>query len=226
MTSLGTLTTRARQALGDADGSRYSSELLTEAVRQALSEYSRAYPQVRTAELVLTTAGREQDLSMLEGLLGVLQVIYPYQPPFGGAPRPAASGQAAHHNYYHYWLAGAARLHLEGGRMPQAGDQMRVDYAAYHQLEGLDGETSSSVRPDHTALLVIGVAGHAAMMRSARITEAHGSRSADSKALWLLGKGKLEEFRSRLRELRKETAPPGAHAGWHGSGWRLDRWDR
>ncbi len=216
MISLHLILERTRQSLGGDGERRYPEELLLEAVRQALEEYSRAWSQVRTAIITLVRDGREHSLGALEGLLGVARVRYPYA---DETVLPLLS------EYHLYWLEGFPMLHLGGARLPQAGDRMQVDYTTRHTLEGLDGAPSGSVHPDHAGLLVNGVAGHAALMRAADITEAHGSRAGDARAVWLLGRGRLEVFRSGLRLLSKESAPPYPLDAWNGHGWRLDRLD-
>jgi hypothetical protein len=216
MTELAGLRTRILQVLGDTSGVRYAEGLLDESLRQALHEYSLAWPQVKTAALTVTVAGREQSLASLTGFQTVLEVIYPYD---ASDDDPDPTGQ-----FYCYWLQGVPMLQLTGRQVPAVGEKIRVTYSALHTIKDLDSATVTSVRTDHENLLVTGAAGQAATTRSATVVEGYTNKSSSGPLLeW--GSQKLMAFRSGLATLRQQTAPPRPFTGWPDRGWAMDAWD-
>ncbi|MEA4907167.1 MAG: hypothetical protein VB089_06100 [Anaerolineaceae bacterium] len=215
MTTLAHLNTQVLQLLADPAGIRYPGELVTEAIRQALQEYSTAWPQVKVAGLTVTQPGQAQSLAGLAGLQAVLRLVYPYTPGEIDPPPWAA--------YWYYWADGRPVVQIQGAS-PQAGQQLQVTYAAAHSLQDLDGAPLTTVRPDHLPILATGAAGLAAVMRASGVAESYASRSSDPSQLLEWGGAQLLEFRSRLRELKITARQmPGVLPA---AGWTLDRWDR
>lgn len=209
MTDFDTLKTRIRHLLSDAASARFEDELLTEALRQALGEYSQACPQTAAAEVSVAQSGRTQPLSGLPGLEAVVQVTYPVGPGLAGANRVQ--------DYWYYWCDGVPTLYLSSGAEPQAGAVIGVVYSKAHTLQGLDGAAATSPPPNHLGLVVSGGAGHAASLRSAGLMEAYGRRTAEVVNLAQWGKEMLANFRSELRRLHNAAAAlPGVlpAAGW------------
>jgi hypothetical protein len=217
MTDLAGLRTRVLQTLGDSGSGRYAQSLLDESLRQALYEYSLAWPQIKETVITVNSTGRGQSLVAQSGLLAVLEVVFPYE---AGSADPQATS-----DYYFYWLVGVPVLHLTGSQVPVEGDQIFLAYAALHTLKDLDGAGSSSIRSDHESLLVTGAAGHAATTRSAAVVEGYTNKSSVGPLMeW--GNRQLVDFRSGLAILRQQTAPARPFTGWPQGGWSIDLWDK
>jgi hypothetical protein len=216
--SLADLRARLAQTLMDSGYAIWASADLDEALRQALHDLSNASPNRRQATLTLTEATREITLDSLAGLLEVLAVHWPYDESAGTWPPNRVRG----------WrlirLDGAPVLQLTvyEAPQPQAGEKLRLGYTTLHTLNGLDGETLTSLSPELETLLVTGAAGKAAQHRSADLME---TDNVDLYAVGLLanwGKLKLKEFHYHLDQLRRSQSRQGVP--WE-SGWRLDEWD-
>ena len=220
MTTLADLQARTQTMLGDSGETRFSDDLLEEALRQALDMLSHASPQVSRQVFTFTAGGRDQSLAECEGFIALLDFIYPYD---AGIP----DGQVCRAPHYIFWDGGVHCLHIGGGRIPVVGEKLLVNYAAAHTLQGLDGAETTSIRPGHESLLVIGAAGMAAISRSAQISEAHGSPASDEQALHEWGSQRMAVFNQSLERLRRSDAARPS-IGYPGSQphWRLDGWDR
>ncbi len=214
MTNLEEIKDRALEALGDPNGTRYSAAQLEEAIRLALEEYSRALPQVREAAITVTTAGSSQEISGVDRLLTVIEVVYPYD--------PAAANPEPCETWYAYSKDGSSWLLFED-RAPQVGELICVRCAAGHTLAGLDGAALTSLPNADEGLLVQAAAGHAAVMRSAGMVQAYGKRNPQDE-IQQLGKLRLELFRKQL-DARKDTGLSGLPARPWRVGWALDGWD-
>ena len=64
--------------LGDDGGDRFASGLLDEALRQALAAYSQSAPRLLSGTLTLVSTGEMQSLAALNGLMEVVEVVFPY----------------------------------------------------------------------------------------------------------------------------------------------------
>ncbi len=116
MSDYSTIKTRVLQLLGDPDGVRYDDATLQEALRQALTAYTRSCPQIRSQVLTLASSGQEQSLAELTNPpLFLLEVIHPYlngstdYPPQPPALHPGLRG-------WHRLAAFPGGEHPAGGR--------------------------------------------------------------------------------------------------------------
>ena len=77
MSTLAAYRTRLTNSLNDTT-TKYSNDVLDEALRKILSEYTRAFPNIIDQEITLTSAGRTQSLSACTNLINIIQLIHPY----------------------------------------------------------------------------------------------------------------------------------------------------
>ncbi len=204
--------TRLQVLLGDT-GIRYSTALLDESVAWALDALSAGSPQLKTEPITVTSAGREQSLASLPGLLTVLEVIYPHHADVD-APEPLRQ-------WYFYRRDGAAWLYLGGRLVPTAGDLLRVSFTARHTLQGLDGALLTTLLPEHETLLLQGASGRAAELHSLHMVEAYGKKSSEPDKLKSWAEAALAEFRQEVQVLKTSRTLMNVLNG----GWKLDRWD-
>jgi hypothetical protein len=210
--------TRIAQALMDTGGAIYDSDLVLEALRQALNEYSGVLPQELETTITLVADGREISLAALSGLVNVLQVWWPYDSAAPGWPPNQVKG------FRVWWDNGnpVLFLHELAGAEPRQDDELRLWYSANQTIEGLDSATVTTVRPDHESLLVVGAAAYAAMARAEDLIETSGT---DLYQVGLLGSWAVKQrgiFQAGLAALRGAEARQGP--SW-GAGWSVDKWD-
>ena len=218
-TTLSTLTTRLLLILGDPEANRFTAEITQEGFRLALSEYSYAAPNIYGKIFTVVQAGREQalpvagedeDAVIFPGLISITRVLYPY------------TGETAFEldplqRYYFYFTDGCPVLYIGGQRVPSVGEQIHIDYAAAHQIDGL-AEASICTVPTHDFELILqGAAGHAARLRTSIYNESF-SAHPELKAFAL---DNLAQFRATLRQLRRQAN----HQALPAAGFKVDGWD-
>jgi hypothetical protein len=213
MSNLANFRTKIRQVLGDTVGSRYKDDLLDEALRWILAAYGKALPQVKTGKVTISTAGREQSLLDLSGLVTILEVNFPYTSG-DETPDPFEA-------WYFYTRAATPYIHLGGSYVPEAGDLIRVVYTVGHTIEDLDSATATTIPATQEYLFANGAAGKAAMSRGAHLIEAYGSRGSETNKLQTWADQTVKEFLNELSTLKISQALPG----WKSGGWQLDQWD-
>jgi hypothetical protein len=212
--TLTTLRDRVEQILADSGNAIWSTDDIDEAIRQAVHEYSKTRPLRSVGTVVLSSDGREIDISSLTGLLGVSQVWCDYDstdPAYPPNRRP-----------FEHW-PDSQKVYVTGDYEPQSGDTMRVFYTAMQTLEDLDSATSTTIPLDDESLIAIGAAGFAATSRAVDLAEKVTLDRLTGQQVRAWGLSKLQEFRSGLRAVAKRMAlesksdvelPP------------VDRWDR
>jgi hypothetical protein len=215
MSALAAYRSRIHLILGDTAADRYSNNLVDEAIRQALDQYSRAWPQILNASHNVVTAGRDQSLSAITGLQTILQVIYPYSVSTILTPD--------YFTGYYLTFGPTPTIHISGDSVPAVGQIIRITYTKAHTIKDLDTGTSTTVLDSHEGILCTGAAGFAALMRSSEVSESYGSRASDLNQLMDIGKTFLEVFDNYLRKLQSEHQ---AHRNViPDAGWQLDGWD-
>lgn len=155
-TDLDTLTDAVLTDLNDASNGVWSDAQIQRAIKRALRDYSVKCPY-RTDEVIeISTAGREQDLSDLDGLCGVEAVWYPYDSDdVDLLPR-----------YVRFEMRLGASLFVLGPTSPQVDEEMRVYYWTMQTLVGLDGATATTLPAEDWDLVALGAAAYAALEAS------------------------------------------------------------
>lgn len=213
MSDLAALRGRTALLLGDSSYARYSTDMIDESLRSALAELNRNAPQTNDSVLALASAGKEIDLSGISGLVEVLDAWYPYESD-GWQPNRLSGWRL-------YWQAGSPVLLLhdgEGGE-PQAGESLRLWYAAAHTVEDLDGAAATSLPTEWETALVEAAAGGCALLRGLALIEAAEVDLYQAGLLVAWGRLKLKAWGEFLRIQRERLKRMGAH--W-GSGWQMD----
>lgn len=214
MANLQSYRSRVVNSLDDAT-LKYSNDILDEALRKVLNEYTRAFPNVASSTLAVSAAGRLQPLAGCHNLITVIAVVHPYSAALGDSC-------SEREDYLLTWRGGSPHLFFFDGQAPQVGDGLLVEYAANQTIENLDSAANTSVRDDHEDLLVVGAAGQAAMMRASGLTERWGHRPNETSALMLWGQAQYRRFIDFLAEVRVEQ-PLDIFPR---RSWKLDLWDR
>ncbi len=218
MSDLTVLRGRVELKLSDVGNVIWSTDALDEGIQSALDEYNAVMPAKAEETLTLAAAGREIDLSEIDGLIKVTEVWWPYDSDAEIWPPNRVLG------WYQFTSADGPVLFLNqiDGAQPQAGDEVRIWYTLRQAIEGLAGATEGTLPLDHESLLVLGAAGHAVQGRALdllRVTEVDPGLVAKYEK-W--ADDRLKEYRASLEILRSEQARSGV--SW-GPGWAVDKWE-
>lgn len=212
MSDLTALISRVRQTLDDPDAKRFSDDLLTCAMRQALDEIDQRLPRTLIEEITVTTSGREQPLTALTGCLFLVSLVYP----FGSATAQELEPET---QFSYRMNEGVPTVHFFGNLIPQAGDKLEVHYAAPNAIAGLDAAEATTLPAVCESALVNGSAAYACSLRAASLIEAYGARPVESARLLESGQLWLDLFHRNLdglKVLQEFGFPPG---------FPLDGWD-
>lgn len=218
MASSATLTSliaRVRAVLMDSGASIWSDSDLTEALRQAVAEYSRARPLFVDGEMSLIASGREISLAAdFAGLVDVREVWVPYF---------ASDAEAVEYRRAFDFWPDSVKVYVRGDYVPQAGDEVRVFYTKLQTLNGLDSAVATTFSAEDDTLLVTGAAGFATTTRGIDLAEKITLDKITSQQVRAWGLGKLQEFRAALRDVARRQAGRGSSRVPVG---KLDEWDR
>jgi hypothetical protein len=199
----------------DDSSQKYSNDILDEALRKCLNEYTRAFPNIKSAQITVTESGRSQSLSSCTNLMNIVQLVHPYNPididPFSNERE----------DFTLTWLDGSPIAYFKGD-IPQTEETIFVKFAAKQTIQSLDSASITTVRDDHEDLLIVGAAGQAAMMRASGLTEKWGTIPGQQSNLMMWGQNNYRRFIDFLIEIRAEQ-PIDIFPN---SGWRLDQWDK
>lgn len=195
---------------------KYTNDYADSAIRRALSDYTRAFPDVCTATLTVAAAGRTQSLSTLTSLMGVIAVIHPY---LSTAADPWINRRA---DYVLDWTAGSPQLTFQGSLIPQAADKIFVKYLRRQFIRDLDSAAATTVRDDHELYIAQGAAGYAAMSRASTLNEQWGGRPGEMSQLMQWGRDLVNRFLMFLESIKLDFSD----GVFNESGWKLDQWDK
>jgi hypothetical protein len=215
MANLASYRTRITNSLNDTT-TKYTNEVLDEALRKVLNEYTRAFPNVSTQEITTSSAGRVQSLAACANLINVIQLVHPYN---AGAVDPFVNERE---DFVITWQGGVPIAFFTDLHIPLSGDKMLVKYAGKQTIEDLDSAVTTTVRDDHEDLLVVGAAGQAAMIRASGLNEAWGVKSGEMSQLMVWGSNQYDRFVQFLAEIRTELAINIFPEKY----WELDKWDK
>ena len=216
--TLATLRERVRAALMDAGSAIWADSDLEAAIGEALRLLSAASPASYTAALTLTADGVELSLEALSDLIGVSEVWYPYTAAAAGV------GEVFGVCPFRFFWEGETptlRLAPEDGKIPRAGEGLRLFYTGMLKLDGLEGATLTTLPARDEALVGMGAAGQAALSRALDLME---TPSQDLYAVALLavwGRTRLKEFNAGLEARRAASARRGAGVSL-GRGWEVE----
>jgi hypothetical protein len=195
---------------------KYSNDIIDEALRKILNEYTRAFPLAISQSITLAGGGRNQSLAACANLMSVISLVHPYN---SALTDPYIYKRE---DFMLNWDATGPNLFFTGTPIPLTGEKMLVTFAARQTIKDLDTATSTTVRDDHEDLLVVGAAAQAAMMRASGLNEQWGTRPTDYSQLMLWGKEQYARFADFLLEIRTEQPLDIFPADY----WKLDKWDK
>ena len=213
MTALAAFRARIQNSLDDTN-SKYSTDIIDEALRKTLNEYTRANPNILTAEFSVTTAGRIQTL-ITANMIAIIQLVHPYTSTL------ADPFTYEREDFTLSYTNGSPTLYFTGPDIPQVTEKIYFKYAGKQLIEDLDGAASSTIRDDHEDILIVGASGQAAMMRASGLVEQWGGRPGEMGALMTWGTRQYARFLDSLLEVKQEAVLPI----FPNSFWPLDKWD-
>ena len=197
-------------------GTKYSTTTLNEAIRRALNDYTRAFPDFTTAEITLAASSRRVVLTSQTDLITILWCLHPY------VSTLTDIYERARHDYVLNWVGGVPVLFFKDNPLPKSGEQIYLEYAKPQKIKDLDSATATTVRLDHKAILVAGAAGFSATIRSQMLNESWGGLPGQMPNLAQWGAGMIRYFHDQLIIIRQElNLNP-----FTDSKWKLDDWDK
>lgn len=216
MPTISDFLSRLRILLQDPAQVFYTDADLTEAIRQALMEYSRLLPQTRSI-IITGYTSRELSINAIAHdpqLIHVIQVWWPYvegqEPPVN------------HVNGFRLeWVSGRPYIVIETAphRIPQSSDQVRIGYQIPHAIQDLDGYVETTLPAHHEHILLAGAAGYAARAASTSRTE-----PGTQVLLEAYARTALIDFQTKLAEEQASAARNQA-VPWT-KPWKMDKWHR
>ena len=196
-------------------GTKYSTTTLDEAIRRALNDYTRFFPDFTTADITLSTSGRRVVLTSQTDLITILHCLHPYDSTLTDIY------SRSRHDYVLNWVGGVPVLFFKGDPLPKATEHVYLEYAKAQKIKDLDSAAATTVRLDHKAILVAGAAGFSATIRSQMLNESWGGLPGQMPNLAQWGAGMIRYFHDQLIIIRQElNLNPFTK-----SKWKLDDWD-
>ena len=220
MTALAGIRDRIEEMLMDTGNAIWATGTIDEGIHQALDAYNGVNPLLMETVIELPGDGRKIALSGVAGLVGVLDVWWPYDSDASEETWPPNKVRG----YRLWWDDNQPVLFLEivDGAQPQTDDEVRVWYSKQQTIQDIDSASTTTLPGDHESAIVLGAAGHAAMSRCADLIETANTDLYQVGLLGTWGQRKIREFMGRLKVIKQA----GARAGpsWR-TGWALDKWD-
>ena len=213
-TTLTTLRDRLEHTLQDTGNTKWTTNQLDEAIRQALAAYSEHLPHRAITSLTLTADGREIDISTIT-YRNIERVWWDYDSSDPDHP--------PHWRTFETWPGDL--LFVNDSDEPASGDVVRIWYTADHTVTDLDAATSTTLPSRHESILVQGASGFAAAARRVTILEQVNLNEWAPRNLreWAELQlttfyNALEEISAREAALDSGTAPTAALDRWDGDG--------
>jgi len=208
----------------DPTNSVFTTDVIDEALRQVLSDYTIINPLGAETVITLPGDGREIALSGVSGLLQVSDVWWPYD---SDASQETWTPNRVR-GWRLWWDDGAPVLFLDAwdGDQPQQNDELRLWYTKVHTIQNLDSASMTTVLGSHESMLVRGAAGLACLGRSADINETAANMAVSTPNYAALANLFLNDaqtgFYPWLYALRSQGQ---GRSEPFGEGQQLDKWD-
>lgn len=150
--SLTTLITKVQAALGDTAATYFSTDIVTAAVRAALSEINEKAPRSNAESFASVANVKEYDLTaVISNALRVSNVLLNDDTAQDDQPIQFDTYTAAEHIWFRV-------------RSKYTDETFICIYTAAHTVNGLDSETTSTLPAHHDPILVQGAAYHALLI--------------------------------------------------------------
>jgi len=197
-------------------GTKYSTTTLDEALRRALNDYTRAFPDFASATITLAQSGRRIPLTSQTDLISILWCLHPYDSSL------ADVYARAREDFILHWSSGVPYLFFKDNPLPKSGEKIYLEYARAQTIKDLNSASSTTVRLDHKPILVAGAAGFSATIRSQMLNEEWGGLPGQMPNLAQWGAGMVRYFHDQLIVIRQElNLNPFTQKKWN-----LDEWDK
>jgi hypothetical protein len=212
MSTLAELRDLVELDLDDAGNATWSTDEVDRGIEKALRDYSQVNPQQAVGTITLSADGREVSISSLTGLTRIVKVWFPYD-----------SSDPAHPPNWVEWSLWGSNLYLITLDEPQSGEVARVFYHKNHTINGLDGESSTTIPAYDEEVVVIGAGAYCALQKSRASVEEAGI-AADTPEHWLdWAVKRLDDFNERLRQVRqRELLKLDKRVPLEANGWQRD----
>jgi hypothetical protein len=212
MSSLSDLRDLVEGDLDDSSNDVWTTGEIDRAIERALREYSLVRPQQAVGTISLSVDGREIGISTLTGLIRVVRVWHPY-----------TSSDPEDPPEWRMWELWGTTLYILDGDEPADGEVVRVYYHKQHTIDGLNGESTTTIPAEDEGVVVFGAAAYAALQK-ARGAVGEAGVSTETPEHWLnWAAGRLKEFRAQLRDIkRREVQKIDKRVPIQDAGWQRD----
>lgn len=177
------------------DNATWTAAIKDEGARQALRAYNLQGPAYE-ADVVVTVTGHEQDLSVINDLVAIECVAYPWH-----------DGLLIEDYAVRWRRIGAFSVRVDG-IAPALGETMRVRYRSAHTISGLEGALTTTVVDAHRGLLAQGALAYALALRLRQISENPAIPHEAAALLQSLRRGWDDVFAQGLDMLSGATQNP------------------
>lgn len=181
------------QGLLEADTNRFPQATVTAALRQAIDDYSRLVPILEYATIAAVLDQQNYNLTTLTNL------IHPYDV-LDNNGDPLA--------FFYYRLNGSTPYIFIFPSVPAVGNII-IRYTKLQTLKDLDSAATTTIRTDHTNLIVAGAVGFALQVRLSGRLEADNLDPATLENYRDLSNKYLTKFYEHLSNMLLTTGPSG-----------------
>lgn len=213
MTDLENLRENVLKTLNDIDQYVYSNDVIDQAIRYAIADYTIRLPNNQEEIITMAVDGEEIDLSTLEKVHIIWRVFYPWDTTkaYGDQERNRVL------RWEHMTIDKEVKMlmDVEGGK-PKAGEKIRLIYGTDHKLNGLDGGTETTI--DNLILITKGAVGYALLYTATDRSDLMDKALAEKISSTYLG-----EFRQKIETIKTNEQRGGRGIiNWQG----MDKYDQ
>ena len=194
--TLVTIRDRVELLLQDSGNAKYTTGLIDEMIRQALTLYNEKLPLRELDTVTLSAAGREIDISSvtfrtIERVWWDYDSTDPEHPP--------------NWREFEVW-DNQEVLYIKDSDEPASGDVVRLWLARDHTISGLESAAATTIPTNHTHILTWGAAGYAALSRALVVAELSNVNKWAERNLREWGEDQLLKFVESLDNLAAKAA--------------------
>jgi len=214
MSTLAELRDLLETDLDDAGNATWSTDEIDRGIQRALNEYSGSNPQESVDTVELSSDGREIDISSAS-VMRLDSVWFPYD-----------ASDPAHPPNWVRWSLWGDTLYIISGDEPASGEVVRLFYQALHTIDGLNGESSTTVPAGDEEILVLGAGAHCALQKG-RSAIGEAGVSGETPEHWLRWAApRMDAFNEALRRVRqRELLKLDKRVPLFREGWERDSVD-
>lgn len=187
--------------LGDPGGRRYSEDQVDLALKEALGKLGTFRPNRETVKV---------KIAELRGKEAIIKWV-----PDASSDVLTVRDESGH--WYcaaDYRTGGKMYLQLYGDVFVGEGDTLLLEISHPHTIQGLGGETSTTVPESLSLTVAAGAAGYAMRIRARSVTEVFGKRPEDTERLMEQSEILIGEYLSELGEASSVARDPLPRGGF------------